>query len=233
MLRCVIPCLKQGTGCIVNFKSNDVFTMNNEKKPDGDIKYKTDEELLAALKRKDSLAEEQLFRTRMGILYATAYKIVADKEDARSCARLAFSKTLMSGEDFTSMKHVINYMCKCVKRACFDHLKKLKAQKAIPPYNVMPIDELEEIIVDERLHDEELTRQELMRKVLNEIEHLPPPDREMLKLFLEGRKTAEIADLLNCTPRQVREKLRKLPTTIYKALIEKNLILALLFLYFI
>jgi RNA polymerase sigma factor (sigma-70 family) len=207
--------------------------MNKEYGAENFKKYDTETDLFEALMRKDELARKQLYYEKIRLLYWLAYQFIKNKEDAEYCARLGFSKTLASNEAFNDLEHVNNYMCKAVKFACLDHIKSLKAQKAIPAYNVLPLDQEEEALADERRHDNDLIRLEFLEAVYAEIERLPTLARQMLLLFLADKKTAEIAEELGCTPRQVRDKLRALPTTLYKALINNKLISILFLLLFI
>jgi RNA polymerase sigma factor (sigma-70 family) len=207
--------------------------MNKDYGAENFKRYAIEAELFEALMRKDERAIKQFYYEKIPLLYWLACQKISNKEDAVYLARLAFSKTLASDKVFKDVKHITRYMCKAVKYACLDHLKSLKAQKAMPVFN-LPLDMIDEaLLADEQRPDLDFINQELLKAVRAEVQNLPQPAREMLLLFLEGKKTAEIAEELNCTPRQVRDKLRTLPATIYNELIKNNLITVLLLLLFI
>jgi RNA polymerase sigma factor (sigma-70 family) len=206
--------------------------MNNEKNSDDIRKYATDDELFNALMNNDEQAKKQLHKDKIRLLYWLAFRIVKNKEEAAYIARYAFSKSL-SGGPFKDLEHLIRYMKRAVRYASLDYLKGLNAAKTIPAYKIVPLENEEDELAAKQQIEDDFTKAERLKAVYAEINNLPDLERRMMWLSLEGKKTAEIAEELGCTPREVRDKLRTLPEIIRKALINKNIITVLFLLFFI
>ena len=195
-------------------------------------KFETDDELFNALMSNDEQAKKQLHNDRIRLLYWLAFQMVKNKEEAAYIAKYAFSKSLSKGP-FKNLEHLIRYMNRAVRYASLDYLKSLKAAKTIPAYKIVPLENEEDEPAAKQQIEDDFIRAERLKAVYAEINNLPDLERRIMWLSLEGKKTAEIAEELGCTPRQVRDKLRTLPEIIRNALINKNIITALLLLFFI
>ncbi len=114
--------------------------------------------------KKDELAKKQFY---YDIKYACCIgwlpEKIENREDAEYLARLAFSRTLASQAEFKDLKHITRYMCKAVRFACLDYVKRLKAKKNMPVYNI-PLEKVEEALADEQQVDEDYIEGKMFKR---------------------------------------------------------------------
>jgi RNA polymerase sigma-70 factor (ECF subfamily) len=84
-------------------------------------------------------------------------------------------------------------------------IRKRRRSRRIPLASLEDLDELVQENDVERMVDEAHVR----RKLKDLIEQLKPVDRDVLLLYLEGLKAAEIADVVGISPTNVSQKIHR------------------------
>lgn len=144
-----------------------------------------------------------------------AGSLIANKEEAKDIAQEALLQLWRHRKKVDSQKNLPAYLFTVVRRDCYDYLKhqqvKRNKQQEITGT----------ITITEEGADAILIHLEVLQKIYQEIDHLPPHLAEIVKLsFIEGLTTQEIADRLQMTPNHVRVQksraLEKLKTALLK-----------------
>ena len=93
-----------------------------------------------------------------------------------------------------------------VRNACIDHLRRLSQEQEYIDRRILQLrlDELDFFEASDKL----FMQKDLLDLLLKKVEELPERSREIFKLsYLEGLKTAEIAERLNLSTRTVENQL--------------------------
>lgn len=130
-------------------------------------------------------------------LYASSF--THDMEPAKEIASEAFYKTWKYREQFIDPGAVRAYLYTIVRRdASRWHIKEQRMKLS----TLLPGEGMEEIAADEFAR---LVTAETLRHIYNAIETLPGECRKIYRmLYVDGKKTAEIATELNISPSTVK-----------------------------
>src|SRR5689334_23551685 len=88
------------------------------------VDYGSDEELLAACRRHDIRAFEQLYRAHESRLKSIAYHIAGNRQDAEDAVQETFLKLYRAIGGFHGRSSVGTWLCRIVINVCYDLIRK-------------------------------------------------------------------------------------------------------------
>ena len=144
--------------------------------------YSNESELVAACRRREIRAFEQVYLAHGGRLKSIAYRILGNRPDAEDAVQETFLKLYRGVEAFHAQSSIGTWLCRILINACHDVARKRKgeaapeaAEKAAGPKNLLPL-----------------------KVALNQaLERIHPRHRMVFLLFeVEGLRHAEIAAIL-------------------------------------
>jgi RNA polymerase sigma-70 factor (family 1) len=128
-----------------------------------------------------------------------AGRLLQDHLEAEDIVSDCFFKLWEKKQDFETATNIKAFLYISCRNACLNHLKKIKRKTAIQEKYFNQMEEDEETI------DYEMIETEILTLLSKEIEILPEKCREVFKLlYIEGRKTDEIALQLGLSVQTVR-----------------------------
>lgn len=159
---------------------------------------------------------EELYRTYCKVMLSVAGGILKDGPRAEDAVSRAFIKIIdnlqaFSFEDCNKTKGLLVII---VRNICYDMLREEKAEK------IVPIDDLEEVLPDEReAPPEHVISEESCELVLSCLSELSPAHKDILRLrFLYERSDEEIAALLGISPGNARVRLHRARKALMEAM---------------
>jgi RNA polymerase sigma-70 factor (ECF subfamily) len=183
--------------------------------PDPFMAASSDNPLLDRIKANDPAAAEEMVRTHLPPLLATARRMLRHEDDARDAVQEGFLAAFRGIGEFDGRSSLATWLHRIVVNAC---LMKLRTRKRKPERS---IEELLPRFTDDEHHSpppsawrspslDALVRKELSRRVLAAIDELPDNYRTVLLLRdIEGLDTAETARILDATPAVVKTRLHR------------------------
>ena len=144
--------------------------------------YSNETELVAACRRREIRAFEQVYLTHSGRLKSIAYRILGNRPDAEDAVQETFLKLYRGIEAFHAQSNLGTWLCRILINACHDLERKRQreaepqaAEKTAAPKNQLPL-----------------------KLALNQaLERIHPRHRMVFLLFeVEGLRHAEIAAIL-------------------------------------
>jgi RNA polymerase sigma-70 factor (ECF subfamily) len=145
------------------------------------VEFATEGELLAACRRRDLRAFEQLYETHGPRLKSIAYRMTGSRQDAEDAVQETFLKLYRAIEGFQAQSSVGTWLCRIVINVCYDFARKRQREAGPPdeqapgPRNVLPL---------KAALDDALAR-------------INPRHRMVFMLFeVEGLRHSEIASIL-------------------------------------
>lgn len=175
--------------------------------------------LVAALKRGDGAAYEQLVREQAGRLLAVARRVLGSDEDARDAVQEALLNAVRSIAGFAGECRLSTWLHRIVVNACLMKLRSRKRRPEQPIEELMPefieggpFDGVHAAHPPEWRQDAEtlLAREERRQMVRQCIARLPESYRVTLVLRdIEEMETAEVAQALGLTEGAVKVRLHR------------------------
>lgn len=129
------------------------------------------------------------------VYYSAGY--VKRPEVAEDIVQEVFIRQWDTRPSFPSENSLKSYLYTAVRNASLDWLKHRRVEEKYLHYALTHPESDDET-------EYGILREEVYRTLFRTIEQLSPRCREVLRLYLEGKKTEEIADLLRLTPLTVR-----------------------------
>jgi RNA polymerase sigma-70 factor (ECF subfamily) len=143
--------------------------------------YASEADLLAACRRQDIRAFEQLYQTHGARLKSVAYHIVGNRQDAEDAVQETFLKLYRAINGFQGQSSIGTWLCRIVINVCYDLARKRQREADAPsdqhpaPQNQTPL---------------RVALEDALRRV-------NPRHRMVFLLFeVEGLRHAEIASIL-------------------------------------
>ena len=144
--------------------------------------YPNETELLAACRRREIRAFEQVYLAHGGRLKSIAYRILGNRPDAEDAVQETFLKLYRGVEAFHGQSGIGTWLCRILINACYDVARKRKREadpeaqeRTAGPRNQLPL----KVALDEALG------------------RIHPRHRMVFLLFeVEGLRHAEIAAIL-------------------------------------
>jgi RNA polymerase sigma-70 factor (family 1) len=164
-----------------------------------DMKLVNDVELLAALKRGEDEAFDQLFRFYFASLSFFAFQITRRVDVAEDITQDCFLKLWRLRDTLSAVTELRAYLYSSVRNQCMEWLKKQRQQELkIEGMTIAEVDDSTE---------QHIIRAETVREIHRVVQLLPPRMREVFTLYyLEGKSTREISQLLQTSIETVRHQ---------------------------
>lgn len=168
----------------------------------------------------DGIKEIHVFYSKYyRILVLYAIKIVADTALAEDIVQAAFTKMLENKADFHHELSARAYIYTAVHHLCLDTLKHQSVVNGFhlsPDAFVSPPDE------------ETMDRNEVWRRVLEKIDSMPPRQREVFLLLMEGNKVKDIAKMMNVSENTVKMQKKRGLSALRRHLSDKDFSLVMM-----
>ncbi len=166
----------------------------------------SDEELALALKAGNERAFDELVRRFQGRVYAVAYRITSNREDALDVAQEALVKAYRKVKHWEPTGGFLPWLLRLTSNHAIDHLRRQKRQKH-QPLDEAAINEYSLETGDEAPANTEraLHAKEIGERVEASLHALSPTQRVVFVMrHYEGLPLSEIAESLGCTVGSVK-----------------------------
>jgi RNA polymerase sigma-70 factor (ECF subfamily) len=94
--------------------------------------YASEADLLAACRRQDILAFEQLYETHGARLKSIAYHMVGNRQDAEDAVQETFLKLYRAIHGFQGQSSVGTWLCRITINVCYDLARKRQREREAP-----------------------------------------------------------------------------------------------------
>lgn len=166
---------------------------------------------------------QQLYSRYYKVLMLYALKMTEDRETAEDLVQNVFLGLWENRETFQNEASVRSYLYLTVRRRLIDSVRHAKVE-----------DKYRDLIQNETdcqqmmQEEDEMFTNEVYRRLFEAINELPPRQRELFLLYMQGKKNAEIAQVMNITAETIRVQKKRALKTLRKKL-EDSTDLLLLF----
>lgn len=185
-----------------------------------DLGRLSDEDLALALKGGNEAAFEEIVRRYQGRVYAVAYRITTNREDALDVTQEALLKVYQKIDSWQPTGGFLPWMLRLTSNQAIDHLRRVKRKRH---------QELDESALNEYALDNEESGQantakavwakEIAERVDEALVVLSPTQRAVFVMrHYEGLALNDIAESLNCTVGSVKVHLFRAMRKLQKAL---------------
>jgi RNA polymerase sigma-70 factor (ECF subfamily) len=146
------------------------------------VEYATEADLLAACRRQDLRAFEQLYRMHAPRLKSVAFHISGNRQDAEDAVQETFLKLYRAIGSFQGQAAIGTWLCRIVINLCYDLARK-RQREAAPPGQELPAPK----------------PQVGLKVALNDaLKRINPKHRMVFLLFeVEGLRHSEIGSILD------------------------------------
>ncbi len=178
------------------------MTSTNEK----DITALTDEELALALQEGDERAFNELVRRHQGRVYAVAYRVTNNREDALDVAQETFVKVHRKIGTWRPKSGFLPWLIRMTVNQSIDLLRKQKRHRHAPLDETWTVGEGAQAI-EPTTEDtgQEVRAREIAERVDEALHVLSPSQRAVFTMrHYEGLQLAEIAEVMGCTVGSVK-----------------------------
>lgn len=163
------------------------------------------------------------------ISYFTYKLINQNKQESEDITAITFAKLFRLHKNFTTQNNIRAFLYITARNSCFNFLtaerrKKERLKTLMNLQNQAPVmPEFDEALQHEMIEGV------MLKEIYAAVEELPYQCRRVFKMiYYEGRKTAEIAELLSITPETVRNHKSRALSLLRLRLSDNQLALALL-----
>jgi RNA polymerase sigma-19 factor, ECF subfamily len=166
-------------------------------------------EIITLLHKGNEKALAIIFKHYHAALFYFAMQFLKDSLAAEDIVAESFIKIWQKRNDFDSLAAIKSFLYTTVKNASIDEIRQFNRHNACHEEIKYISKESEELF-----NDEKMIKAELLQKIRQDIEQLPPVRRKIFKMiYLEGLNTFEIARVLQISMDTVRvQKARALHT---------------------
>ncbi len=185
-----------------------------------DLGRLSDEDLALALKGGNELAFEEIVRRYQGRVYAVAYRITTNREDALDVTQEALLKVYQKIDSWQPTGGFLPWMLRLTSNQAIDHLRRVKRKR----HQELDESALNEYALDNEESGEENTAKsvwarEIAERVDDALVVLSPTQRAVFVMrHYEGLALSDIAESLNCTVGSVKVHLFRAMRKLQKAL---------------
>lgn len=183
----------------------------------------TEWELVDRARAGDQDAFEQLVLSNQNRVYALAFRMVNDREEAADLAQEAFLKAWQGLPAFQGDSSFSTWVYRLASNVCIDYLRKQKRRREVEP--VLSLDDEESGWTEPADWDQDpqrqLERAERSRAVARGLEALPDHHRQVLALReLSGLSYQEIGQALELDIGTVKSRIARARLALRKILLE-------------
>jgi len=149
----------------------------------------------------DREAFKQIILTYQQRIYALAFRIIGNSDDAKDVAQEVFIRIYRFLPNFQNKNRFFTWVYRIVVNACYDHLKKQKR------FHAYPIEQIPENKLPQVCQSH--TQKEIFDQVIALLNHLSIPQKTAFLLReTEGFTCREIADIMQRPNSTIRSHLR-------------------------
>jgi RNA polymerase sigma-70 factor (ECF subfamily) len=178
------------------------------------ISLAADLALISRARAGDAEAFDSLMRQHMDRVYALAYRMLRDREEALDVVQEVFIRLHGSIGSLRAEGHVTAWLYRVCVNRCIDHTRRRRAE-------TVPLDEATLADAAHAEPDQALERRELQRAVLAAVDALPPRQRAVFLLrHYEHLSLEEIGRSLGCATGTVKAHLSRATAKVREALAE-------------
>ena len=167
---------------------------------------RSDEELAQALKQGEEPAFDELVKRHQGRIYAVAYRLTSNREDALDVAQEALLKAYRKIDSWEPTGGFLSWLMRLTSNQAIDHLRRRKRHRH------QSLDEThgaaERAVASEKVAMDvarQAQAQEIESRVQAALSVLSPAQRTVFVLrHYEGLALADIAPVLGCTVGSVK-----------------------------
>ena len=182
-----------------------------EEKQRGHVKEATDEQLMQAVSAGDLHALNDLVVRYQGLAWKTAYRFLGDAMEAEDVAQEAFLKILEAAPRYRPTATFRTYLYRILTRLCIDRARKKH------PTSIADIPDTPDPSSGPA---ESLIEKEQRAQIRTALDTLPPNQRAaMILKHYEGLTYAEIAQILDLTPKAVERLISRARASLQAGLI--------------
>lgn len=171
-----------------------------------DYKSLGDQELAIALKGGDEAAFDELVRRHQGRVYAVAYRLTSNREDALDVAQESFIKAYRKIGTWEPTGGFLPWLLRLTSNQAIDLLRKRKRMRQEPLDEAfLPTTERAPVEPMIQSTATEVHAHEIEAKVQQALVVLSPTQRKVFLLrHYDGLQLSEIADVVGCTVGSVK-----------------------------
>lgn len=169
---------------------------------------------------------QQLYGRYYKVMMLYALKMTDDRDAAEDLVQNVFLSFWENRATFHEESSVRSYLYLTVRRRIIDQVRHAKVEGKYKSYVLKGAGDMLEV-----QDDEEVFTNEVYRRLFDAINELPPRQRELFLLYMQGKKNAEIAQVMNITEETIRVQKKRALKTLRKKMGDKGDLL-LLFLLF-
>jgi len=152
-------------------------------------------------------ARAELMRRHYRKVYNISYKFVGKFSEAEDLSQEIFFKIFNQLDKFKPNGNFLYWLQRVAKNHCIDHYRKTRKERKIlvQQYENIPVKDVNVTGQDERLE-----RQEKMKRIISEINRLPPALKDCLVMRdVHGYSYQEIARILNLPVGTVKSRINR------------------------
>lgn len=151
---------------------------------------------------------QQLYGRYYKVMMLYALKMTDDRDAAEDLVQSVFLALWENRETFNDEAAVRSYLYLTVRRRIIDQVRHARVEGKYKNFVLKGAGD-----VSTAEEDEEVFTNEVYRRLFDAINELPPRQRELFLLYMQGKKNAEIAQVMNITVETIRvQKKRALKT---------------------
>ena len=178
-----------------------------------------DMNLINSFKRGQTGALARVFNLYYLPLCYFAETLSGNKGESEDIVQDSFIKLWKIHANFDSLQSIKAFLYVTTRNACFDYLKHTRRKNASHEELLYLAEEHEDYI------QSRMIKAELLQRILEEVENLPPVRRKIFKMiYVEGLTNQEIASKLNITVDTVRVQKARSLDLIRMAFLKKKLL---------
>ena len=179
----------------------------------------------ADLLRWDETTFHRMYQLFYKALVAYSFRFVANQPTAEDIVQNVFSVLWRQSLRFPDEMLLRAYLYKSVRNKSLEHLSHLQVEKEYRERVLRDV-QPEQLITDEG--EEQLFPDEIYRRLLTMIDSLPPRQREVFLMHMDGARNKEIAEKLNISVNTVKIQKKRALATLRQKLNEQQLLLLML-----
>ncbi len=160
------------------------------------------------------------------VLMLYAFKMTDDRDAAEDIVQNVFLGLWEKRETFHDEESVRSYLYLTVRCRVIDQVRRAKVEGKYKSYAQKEAAEM----LDAQAEEDVFTH-EVYRRLFDAINELPPRQRELFLLYMQGKKNAEIAQVMDITEETIRAHKKRALKTLRQKMGGKDDLLLLLLLF--
>jgi RNA polymerase sigma-70 factor (ECF subfamily) len=191
-------------GGVVNLRG--VRNVNRTRWTVTEYENQEDTGLALALQKGDQLAFDEIVRRYQGRVYAVAYRLTGNREDALDVAQESFLKAYRKIDSWQPTGGFLPWLLRLTSNQAIDHLRRRKRrQHESLDENYLGQTEESNLLPSRQQTEEEVRCNEIDARVRGALHVLSPTQRTVFMLrHYEGLQLSDIAVELGCTVGSVK-----------------------------